>query len=468
MTLVSLDRLQSRLAHYYLGRLRFADRTYKRGDSTAGLTVFDQEWSQMKQAWAWSAAHVERNHEAARLCAAYAALGEDMLILRQTPQERIEWLTHGLAAARAIGDRRTEMICLFRMGWAIHKLSDLERAEAVTVEALAVATALHDTLYQARSTHLLGELAIRRGAYAQAEQYHQQSLRGLQAVNAPVHMAEVYFSLGELAMTRGEFSAALAYGEQCAAIQDTLGLIATSNNEGMVAYLLWANGDFKAGEARARGYVAACRAMGTHATLAYALYTLGQFALGDKRYTEALACFEEGTRIATTINETWLIPTIAYDRGQLYLRSGNLHAARREFEAVEAESRRTGYQISLALALMALAETDIALGVPERAAPRLAEGMRFAVNGHRYDQTPGVFVAAQLWAAQGQPETAAAWLALLRATPLDPLLRTHVDTFYTSLSTTLAPDLFDAATANGLRLEWDSVLAYILRELGAA
>ncbi len=96
--LASLHQTQNlqvcyRLAKYYLGRLRAADLAYRRGHTNAGesLSLLNQDWAQIAQWQSWAASQ-KLKPEIAQLCAAFPQAGAEVLITRQTPQERIHWL----------------------------------------------------------------------------------------------------------------------------------------------------------------------------------------------------------------------------------------------------------------------------------------------------------------------------------------------------------------------------------------
>src|SRR5215467_923067 len=112
-----------RLCRYYLDRLRIADETYQKGheNSTEALNLFEHDWPQIRQWQGWITARAAHDPEAAGLCMAYARAGENILGLRQTPQEQIEWLQAPLELARSGPDADTELWCLYRMADAYNK-----------------------------------------------------------------------------------------------------------------------------------------------------------------------------------------------------------------------------------------------------------------------------------------------------------------------------------------------------------
>lgn len=416
-----LDAPRYRLAKYYLGRLRTADTSYRRGQASSSdsLTLLSQDWAQIAQWQAWAAACTTQDQEVARLCAAYPQAGADVLITRQTPQERIRWLEDGLRAARAIGDLHAEAACLFRMAWAIHKQALLEAAEQTAQAALACAEALHHTMLIGQCLHLLGEIAVRRGHFEQAEQLHLRSLKLLQALDAQATLADIYFSLSENAYYQGDFAQARDYAHQCYQIHMALGLNpATNNNLTCLGIFSAEAGDLDGGEAYVRQSIELCQRSGAQNTLAHALKSLAGFMIIRHNWQQARSHIDESLQIAQSIGEAWLIPDILIFSGRIYARTGNHTAAQRDASQALRIARETGYQLTLVEALINMADVLLADKQIEQAQVALNEGLSLALH----NQVPvpmlyGLFVAAQIGLLTGHAETAAKYVGLLLQHP---------------------------------------------------
>ena len=350
-----VQTIRQRLARHYLNELQVASAAFGSGHdhSAYGLARFDREWPQIKHWQSWSAAHSEQDLEAAGLCAHFPPAGAELLALRQTPQERIAWLTAGRQAARAIGDRASEAACLLLMAWALHKQADIDEANAMGLEALALAQAIGDRLVTGRSLHLLGEIAVRRGQFEEAQRLHTRGLDLLRAAGDQAHLAEVYFSLSELAYLQGDFAAARVFAEQSHALYVALGLSPTTNNNLTWLGLTTAEtGDLAGGERYIRQSIALCRATGAQSTLAHGLYILSSVMRLQEDYPQAQVLIAESLQIAQTIDEEWLIPYILLQRADLLGLLGDPLGAERDIDQAVDMVRASGYRLALSTALI--------------------------------------------------------------------------------------------------------------------
>src|SRR5215510_8385358 len=91
-------------AGYYETVLRTANDLYLQGSEalTRGLKLFDDDWSNIQRAQAWTAAHTLEDDEAAKLCSNYPYIGEMLVYLRLQPRDRVKWGEDALTAARRI------------------------------------------------------------------------------------------------------------------------------------------------------------------------------------------------------------------------------------------------------------------------------------------------------------------------------------------------------------------------------
>lgn len=462
--------VQARLARYYLGQLQTADMVYRRGEngSAESATLLTQDWAQIVQWQTWAAAQSPQNHEAAQICAAYAQAGTDILSGRQTWQERIAWLEAGLASARLTGDTRAAGLCLLRLAWAIHKHTDLDRAEEVARQALAQAEAIRDSLLIGQSLHLLGEIAVRRGTLEQGEELHLRSEALLKKVDAQTALADVFFSLSEVAYFNGRFARARDYALQCHHVYQALGLNQTTNNSlTWLGAMIMEAGDLDGGEAYVRKSIALCRTADAQSTLAHALYTLSHFMLLRKDGTQAQVYLDESLAIAQRIGEDWLIPCILLYQAQIQFLVGDLDAAQNNAERAVAIGRETNYLMTLLYALIRLAEYQLAANAIEQACESLCEGLEAAVQTNtRNDMVYGIVVAARLWMRCGDATQAAEWAGLLLHDPrVEYATRCELPALCAELSAHLGAATFAAAVERGKLLHPDDVAQEIVRAL---
>jgi hypothetical protein len=464
----NIGHMQTRLAKYYLDRLRTANTIYRRGatSSAESTSMLGQDWGQIAQWQAWAAAQSPLDQEAARLCASYAQDGADILNARQNPQERAAWLEAGLAAAQALGDGRATAACLLGLAWALYK-TEVERAEDVARQALAQSKRIHDTLLIGQSLHLLGEMAMRRETLEDAEQQLLQSATLLQALDAQAALADVCFSLSELMYWRGLPERAYTYALQCYHIQQRLGLNQSINNNlTWLGLMTIETGDFSAGEQYVRQSEALCRAVGARSTLVHTLSALCELMIIRKDAAQARAYVQEALKIAQDIDEAWLLPILFVHSGAIHALTGNYEAAQHDTRQALKLVRASGNRSVQIYVLMHLAEFQLAVGALEAASAALSESMHAAVqaNNHR-DIVYGVFVAIKLWCRRGDTLCAAEWVELLLSLRgVDYALRCDLAALRAELLGLLGPDLFAAAAKRGKQLE----LQPVARQIAAA
>ena len=464
---MDVHALQTRLAHYYLARLRAADTAYRRGQlgSADTLALLGHDWAQIAQWQAWAAAQRAASREAATLCAAYPQAGADILATRQTPQERVAWLEAGAEAARATGDARGEAVCLFRMAWAIHKQATLERAEVAARAALERAEALGDALLTGQCLHLLGEITVRRGDFEASEPLLRRSLALLEATDARPALADVLFSLSENAYFRGDHAQARDYALECYRIHTALGLNpATTNNLTCVGIFTAEAGDLDAGEAYVRQSVALCRSSGAQNTLAHALKTLGGFLMLRDEWKEARCALDECMELAQATGEAWLIPDILMFRARFHSRTGDHAAARRDAQAGVVIGRETGYGLTLLEGLLNLAYVLVVAGELDGARAALTEGLALAVQAKAtISLLFGAFVATRLWERLGDAPRAAALAGMLLRHPgVECAVRAELPALRARLAARLGDVECEAAIARGAALRLDAAVEDVL------
>jgi tetratricopeptide (TPR) repeat protein len=354
------------------------------------------------------------------------------------------------------------------LAWAIHKQTQLDRAEEIAGQALAQSELIRDTLLTGQSLHLLGEIAVRRGALEEAERLYLRSAALLQSIDAQAALAEVYFNLSELAYFRGMPDGAYTYALQCHGINQALGLNQITNNS-----LTWLGlmtieaGDFARGEEYVRQSEALCRAVGAQSTLAHTLSALSQIAIMRKDAAQARAYVEEGLQIARRIGEAWLIPFLLVHSGTIHVLTGDYDAARRDTSQAVALARASGYRSTLTYALMDLAEVELAAGALPAASAALYEGLDIAVQAHNHrDIVYGVFVAIKFWYRSGNATCAAEWAELLLNTlGVDYPERRDLQSLRAELADVLGMEAFAAAVERGKTLDIDSVAERIVSAL---
>jgi tetratricopeptide (TPR) repeat protein len=457
------------LAHHYLRKLTTASVAYRRGhENTAyALTLFDQEWLQIKYWWQWVNLHTHLD-DVTQLGVGYGLEGEELFNLRQTPQERLEWVKIGLAASQKTRNQQAEMICLFRMAWAVHKQSRLAEAEATAQSALTLAESIGDLLYIGRILNLLGDIWIRRGDYSQAWDLCSRSFNLLLNIEAETYLSDTYFALSEIAYLQGNFVDARQYALQSVRILEERGL---EGSYGLmynwVGLLSCEIGDYELGEQYLLQSIEDSRIKGFPITVAHGLGALGIVRVARQNYHEAKQCFEESILIAQSIGEDWLIPRIESEKGNLLYLMGDWQAAEEILKRTVDYGRTSGYRGVLVHNLHYLAEVQVGSAQLDLAYSTLAEGLQIAYkDGNKIEIARGLLVAAKFALQCGKTEQAAAWLGLLLSQ--SNVIARLVDAgwrFYTVIEKEVGKALLEVAFQRGKNLDLDTEIEFILSEL---
>lgn len=132
-------------AVYYGNVAQVASEFYVKGsdDEISGLNLFDTEWVNIRTGHSWAEAHVMDDDIAAQLCNTYAG-GNELLSIRQNPNEQVRWLETALTASRILKEQKLEMIHLNNLGDIYKNLGEARRSIEFYDKALTIARELND------------------------------------------------------------------------------------------------------------------------------------------------------------------------------------------------------------------------------------------------------------------------------------------------------------------------------------
>jgi tetratricopeptide (TPR) repeat protein len=460
------------LAQHYLKKFTAASSAYRRGheNTVYALTLFDQEWLQIKHWWQWVNLQGHSDGTVAQLGVGYGLQGEELLNLRQTPQERLEWLEAGLVSTRKARNQEAELIFLFRMAWAIHKQAQLDDAETTAYKALAIAESSGDLLYLGRILNLLGEISMRRGNYREAHWHCSRSLEFLLALQAETYLLDTYFALSEIAYLQGELTNAYDYAQQGVTIVETRGVEGSSGSIlNWIGVLSLETGDYESAAYYISQSIESNRAKNNQPALAQGLCILGYMEYVRGNYVEAERHFSESLEIAQATGEAWLIQYIELEQAYLFHLRGNWQAAEQSLYRAVDYGRASGYRGHLAQALNFLAEVQIERNDLALARVTLAEGLQIACeDGNKLETTRSLWVAAKFALKSGKTEQAAEWLGALLNQPnvIAPIMNMGKH-LYPKIRQELNNDLFEAAFERGKNLSLDGAITNLAKELNA-
>jgi tetratricopeptide (TPR) repeat protein len=216
---------QARHATHYVNVLAAADDLYLQGGEAfmRGLALFDAEWMNIQAGQAWAVRHADDNDTNARLCARYPDAGVYVLLLRQLPRERINWLQQALAAARKSNDRRYESSALGNLGIAYTDLGDPRRAVEFHEQDLAIRREISDRLNEGNALNSLGNAYADLGEPRRAIEFYEQHLTIAREIGDRRGEGADLNNLGLAYTDLGELQRALESYEQSLAIKREIG-----------------------------------------------------------------------------------------------------------------------------------------------------------------------------------------------------------------------------------------------------
>jgi tetratricopeptide (TPR) repeat protein len=466
----SVQTTRHRLANHYLTKLQQANATIRRGQGNRDhwLNLMQQDWAQIKQWQAWSAAGKEQDVERARLCATFPVATADVLRVRQSPSEQLVWAREALQAAQKLGDTATEFLMLYQVAMLHLTVEALDEADHHAQIFLERALASDDLLSQGRAWYVLASAAFTRGVFDKAEEYFNKCLPLLEACNAVDEMPVIWRGLGRLAQFRGNYeqartnylkflNAALTAGNEQSVLDANVAL----------SGIYLALRDYEAAEAHAQRAVAIARNFGISRWFPPALISLAHAEKWQGKLESACAHYEEALAPARLVCAPSTVINGLYGLGQAQFRLGDYAATLANFaEALElAQTTRLPLRFSEVIHDMVYAH--IALQDWDAARARLREALESAQKlGTPHFLTKTLAAAVTLWHSFGEYQQAAIWAgSLSKHTPyLHPSLFESI--VYEQLEHKLGAERYRQSLEHGNALTLDDVIVEVSHLLG--
>jgi tetratricopeptide (TPR) repeat protein len=461
------EQLQYRMAVYYLNKLRIAETAYHFGHehSNYALRLLDQDWPQIEHWQHWAAAYAGKSEAIAQLCKEYPLASAEILALRQSPQNRIEWLQAGLEAAQRFNDRRSESALLYRMAAAYYDGGDFLKAEEHALEACACAEAANDLRNLGMSWKLLGDIYRIQGNAALARDYYSQSGDVFEELGDQRQFGKAVSGLGLTAWRQGEWEDARKLFTTSLAIARTFGQETDICDElidlSLPSFVL---GDVQSAYELLNECIARCRAINYHRVLAASLNTLGQF---ENDPAAKLAYFEEAVAICRKTGIYWDLSSYLNNMSFTLLGLGRYTEALEYTGEALTLSRASGQPGTTAYSLSHRVEIQLALGDVEHSRHSFREALEIA----RETDSPILKLhmligGMSLWTELDRAEEAAEWAGLMLSLPICASQeQEHIRAFCIKLEAKLGPSVFAAAMERGRSLDLDGVIQTILHKL---
>jgi tetratricopeptide (TPR) repeat protein len=410
--------LRDRLAVYYLKKLQDLEAIYQLGQehSEYALRLFDQEWPQIKRWWDWTIEHHAEDPQIAQLCKDYSCASDDLLMLRQRQQERLDVLTIGLSVAQQLDDVHAEMIHLYLLGNTYLYSGLSGPARTCADQAVVLARQLNDPLYLMKSLRLLGDTHYLLDEYEQSQSVHQQALALSQELDAKKEMGVILNGLGNVAMSQSQYLLARDYFLQSLELAEVYGqptdlCIALHNLCAVHARLEMHEQAIDYGER----CITLCRAINYQYCLADVMIEVGDLAFRRLDWPAAQHYYQDCVELSEQIQHFSNKACALGRLGRVSGRMGGLAGSLDYLDAALTLSNEIGSRWYAATTLKFMTETLRRKGDLQTASIKLRDGLEIILGiespliWSRY-----LLEAACLWYARGLYEEAALWLGVLR------------------------------------------------------
>lgn len=196
---------------FILGRASNLKESGGESGYTDALKLIDKEWGNIKAAQKWVAGVAEISPDLAKTCCKYASTDSELLNLRLTPKETVNWQKAALRAARKLGDKKRESIHLNNIGVAYRELGEYDEAIKHHTESLQIAERIEEKSWLFDCLGNLGSAYGSRGDYKKALEYAERALDIARQTKRRSMEGSALTKLGSLYSGMGEYRKAVEF-----------------------------------------------------------------------------------------------------------------------------------------------------------------------------------------------------------------------------------------------------------------
>jgi tetratricopeptide (TPR) repeat protein len=459
-----LPEREYRLAGHYLNKLRTVNEAMQRGQSTVsyGLTVFDQEWEQIRHWQAWTVQRAPEDELRARLCIEFPLTGLEVLANRNNAEVQIKWLRAGVEAARQLQDKEAERSLGYELMMVYYRLGSLEEGRDIACQLLDLGEAANDLLCIERAYFGLAVYSEERGEYSDAEQSYQQALRLSRKLGVITEIGRALNALGGIAQYVGEFEKSYQY------VSQYLDLMELHGKQNRVCHALISLGEslislkaYTEAEQSLQRAIRMCRSLGFQRLLGVGLLTLSALALAEDKLDMAQTYVNEGLQAVRAVGVQRQIISGLTKLGYIDLRHEDFAAAFAHLHEGLEMARDVGNPRYICEVELALAHAFIAVSDYDSARDVLRESLTIVQNIESRSQKIRILSGVVAYfQSLGDYKQAAIVAGAIK----DELL---VDAPFfggvrVQLETTLGPADYHEALADGARRSLDETIAEML------
>ncbi|MCB0073437.1 MAG: tetratricopeptide repeat protein, partial [Caldilineaceae bacterium] len=377
-------------ADYYADRLEALAADIRGGDQPDALDRVAFEIENMRAAYRWTGAEIERApaQALARIARSMAGLFDFYDIRGWYAEGRAVFAAAAETAAEAVAEAaaddagtQTPLLAALRarQGWLTFLTGDVEEAAALLTAARTLAEAADDPHTLAFTLNYLGALRRHAGDLAAATDLLTRGLALAKASGDRYTVSLILNTLGQVASLQGDAAAATAYCRRALGIKRQLG-----DRRGMI----------------------------------YSLTYLGRVAEMDGRVDEARPLYAESLQIAEELDDPRGIALSQHNLANAALTQGQLAGARRLFSRTLDLYRAMGSRADMSVALSRLAEVALAQRDYGEAAEFVGDALTLAeAAGVQPARITALLAAGALLAQTGDMATTHAVMAAVATAP---------------------------------------------------
>ncbi len=460
-----LHAAQYRLAQHYLKKLSEAATASGRGyaNQMYGLHMFDHEWPQIQRWKALATAQTQHaNREWAQLCRDFVLQGSNIMSLRQTTEERLQWWRDGLEAASLLEDQAAELRILPNVALTYFNTGQIDEAERYGRRLLQTAEAAGDKIRMNRALFLLGLMLEERGALSEAAAYFERSLELSESLQSTKDIGYALLGLGGIAVHDGKYEEAYQHFFRYMKLTEAPGQeMDYCNALQALSEALRNLKRYDEAESYLRTCVQRCRDLNYQFALGQSLIALGVCVMDRGDLAAGKAQIEEGLVIAREFSAARDVIHGLSSLGYVRFRMGEFSAALEPLLEGLAMAREGHMPDFICYTQRNLAYAYLGTGDIDSAGNALRESLTIARTLGTAPQIVKTLSCAVTYAHRlGQHEQAAHWAGCLMGNPeLDEALFGEV---CHALESALGEDAYHQALKQGKSLTLDDVMREVM------
>jgi len=331
-----------------------------------------------------------------------------------------------------------------------------ESAEYWVRRAMAIFETAGDRWSIALALRTLGDVVHHQTRYSEARQFYQESLSLSRVIGDRWGEGAALRALGEVAFTLGEHAEAEHLAHEAIAVTRTVG-----DQNGVtwlwdrLAGYLAAQGRYEEAQEALEQSISLARQLGNRSAIAQSTYSLGVIYMGQLRFDDALALFQQCLEHPEFVDARQGPAWIRLHMSRIALVNGNPQEAVQLSQEALLFFETTASPWGLSGALYFLGEAFCAAGDLVLAEQCLIESLKTAIEINSLTLTLRHLVGvAYLWAEMGRPEEAIELLAMILHHPVSwQETKNWANRLWAVLSQSLPSDSMLAAAERGKQMQ---------------